>query len=222
MVQHTTELLNQSLYRGVAIPAPSSAHSSSSASKDSPSTDDITLVFETLLGPLFPFRGFILFDGAGRLLKQTTRGKDFCQLMQSGLAPVTNSLPAVVQQLATSLLDSCEEFPDHSLQLYDSVFLPGGIRLHLNVEWIDLPGYDQKGILITVEDLTQIAHHRAMADAYRHGLTQREAEVWELYLQGLSYRDIGDMLFIAVNTVKKHMKNIYSKCDIDCRDRTVW
>ncbi len=192
------------------------------------STDNLDLIFETLLGQLFPFRGFILFDQAGNLLQSTTRADEFCMLLRKGVKgqafgavdyQSVTGIPEQVTTLRNFLMESCEDFPEYTLQLYDTAFLPGGIRLYLNVEWIDWADQPTKCILVTIEDLTQIAHHRAMADAYRYELTEREAEVWELYLQGLSYRQVGEQLVIALNTVKKHMKNIFRKCNIECRCR---
>lgn len=193
-----------------------------------PRSDNLDLIFEVLLGQVFPFRGFVLFDQAGKLLRHTTKAEDFFVLLSKaspGQAfgtpehPSAMGLPDQVTTLCNFLIDSCVDFPDHTLQLYDTVFLPGGIRLYLKTEWIDLADQPTKCILVTIEDLTQIAHHRAGCDAYRYGLTTRETEVWELYLQGLSYREVSKELVIALNTVKKHMKGIFSKCNIECRCR---
>ncbi len=189
-------------------------------------TDNVTLIFELLLGQVFPFRGFILFDETGQLLQSTTKADEFCMLLQKGVTgQIFKSFehqpepPEPITALCQCLMESRVDFPEYTLQLYDTVFLPGGIRLYLKAEWIDLVDQPTKCMLVTIEDLTQIAHHRAICDAYRYGLTNREAEVWELYLQGLSYREISKELMIAVNTVKKHMKSIFTKCDIECRCR---
>lgn len=42
-------------------------------------------------------------------------------------------------------------------------------------------------------------------------LSKREKEILQVLLKGLSYKEIGDQLFISVNTVKTHTKSIYSK-----------
>ncbi|MEM8611117.1 MAG: hypothetical protein AAGF93_03785, partial [Cyanobacteria bacterium P01_H01_bin.105] len=154
--------------------------------KDQPDADNLNLIFDLLLGQVFPFRGFILFDHTGKLLRSTARADEFCMLLQKGVpgqafgAPSPQAgvtLPDPVTALCDLLLESCIDFPEYTLQLYDTVLLPGGIRLHLNVEWIDLIGHSAKCILVTLDDLTQIANHRAVCDAYRYGLTSREAEV---------------------------------------------
>lgn len=191
-------------------------------------SDNLNLIFEVLLGQVFPFRGFILFDETGQLLQSTAKADEFCMLLQKSIPgqafgmPDPQScgeLPEQVTTLRDFLINSCIDFPEHTLHLYDTVLLPGGIRLHLKVEWIDLVDQPNKCILISIDDLTRIAHHRAVSDAYRYGLTNREAEVWELYLTGLSYRKVSEKLVIALNTVKKHMKSIFSKCNIECRCR---
>jgi len=47
-------------------------------------------------------------------------------------------------------------------------------------------------------------------DAF-HELTEREKEVAELIIEGKKYREIGEILFISLSTVKKHANSIYRK-----------
>jgi len=42
-------------------------------------------------------------------------------------------------------------------------------------------------------------------------LTEREREVAQLIMEGKKYREIGDLLYISLSTVKKHANNIYRK-----------
>jgi LuxR family maltose regulon positive regulatory protein len=48
-------------------------------------------------------------------------------------------------------------------------------------------------------------------------LSERELEVLRLLAAGLSYREIADELYISINTVKAHAKNIYSKLGVHGR-----
>jgi DNA-binding CsgD family transcriptional regulator len=50
-----------------------------------------------------------------------------------------------------------------------------------------------------------------------YGLSKREQEILGLILQGLSYREIQERLFISVNTVKNHIYNIYQKLGVKNR-----
>lgn len=49
------------------------------------------------------------------------------------------------------------------------------------------------------------------------GLTERERDVLECLVRRLSYQEIGDELFIALPTVKSHVRNIYEKLGVGNR-----
>jgi DNA-binding CsgD family transcriptional regulator len=53
--------------------------------------------------------------------------------------------------------------------------------------------------------------------AYPDGLTQREVEVLRLIASGKSNREIGEELFITLNTVARHVSSIFSKIDASNR-----
>lgn len=48
-------------------------------------------------------------------------------------------------------------------------------------------------------------------------LTEREREVLELLVEGLTNPEIGERLFISPNTVKRHLKAIYEKLEVHSR-----
>jgi DNA-binding CsgD family transcriptional regulator len=45
----------------------------------------------------------------------------------------------------------------------------------------------------------------------QYGLTPRQAEVWLLRRANYTYKEIAAELYISLNTVKKHMKDIQAK-----------
>lgn len=55
----------------------------------------------------------------------------------------------------------------------------------------------------------------------RLGLTQRESEVLELLVRGLSNRAIGQRLFIGEETVKTHTRGVYRKLEVADRAQAV-
>jgi len=61
----------------------------------------------------------------------------------------------------------------------------------------------------------------AIAAAQSHsdlaGLTQREREVYDLLVRGLSNKEIADTLVITNNTVKRHLKAIFEKLEVHTR-----
>ena len=52
-------------------------------------------------------------------------------------------------------------------------------------------------------------------------LSERELQVLRLVATGLSNREIGEKLFIATSTVRKHLENIYGKLDVHSRTQAV-
>ncbi len=52
-------------------------------------------------------------------------------------------------------------------------------------------------------------------------LSEREIEVLQLVAQGLSNREIGERLFLALNTVKGHNRNIFGKLEVQRRTEAV-
>jgi LuxR family maltose regulon positive regulatory protein len=52
-------------------------------------------------------------------------------------------------------------------------------------------------------------------------LTERELEILRLIAQGLSNREIGERLFLALNTVKGHNRRIFSKMQVQRRTEAV-
>ena len=52
-------------------------------------------------------------------------------------------------------------------------------------------------------------------------LTNREKEVLALLSEGNNYQEIGDTLFISVDTVRHHIRNIYRKLHVHSRSEAV-
>jgi DNA-binding NarL/FixJ family response regulator len=46
-------------------------------------------------------------------------------------------------------------------------------------------------------------------------LTKRECEILELLAQGKRYKEIAEELFISMDTVRTHIRNIYIKLEVD-------
>ncbi|MEW1587451.1 LuxR C-terminal-related transcriptional regulator [Micromonospora vinacea] len=57
-----------------------------------------------------------------------------------------------------------------------------------------------------------------VAGPTQHGLSDREYEVAELVLSGLTYREIGDRLFISAKTVEHHVARMRNR--LNCANRT--
>ena len=52
-------------------------------------------------------------------------------------------------------------------------------------------------------------------------LSQRELEILKLITQGLSNREIGERLFLALDTVKGHNRKIFDKLEVQSRTEAI-
>lgn len=55
----------------------------------------------------------------------------------------------------------------------------------------------------------------------RLGLSRRELEVLELMAKGLSNQEIGEQLFVSLNTVKTHVARLFEKMEVKRRTQAV-
>jgi LuxR family maltose regulon positive regulatory protein len=81
-----------------------------------------------------------------------------------------------------------------------------------------MPGYTEKLLAaFEDEDITDLSPEQSFVEP----LSSRELEVLALIAQGLSNREIGERLFIALSTVKGHNQNIYGKLQVSRRTEAV-
>ena len=52
-------------------------------------------------------------------------------------------------------------------------------------------------------------------------LSERESEILQLIAQGLSNREIGERLFLALDTVKGHNRRIFDKLEVQSRTEAI-
>ncbi len=66
---------------------------------------------------------------------------------------------------------------------------------------------------------------RIIIDSFRQyqfeELTKRENEVFQLLIKGNSNASMANTLNVSPNTIKYHLRNIYEKLDIYCRDQAI-
>ena len=71
------------------------------------------------------------------------------------------------------------------------------------------------------ERLTEDTPHRRAAQPLIEPLSERELEVLQLIAQGLSNQEIGERLFLALDTVKGHNRRIFDKLAVQRRTEAV-
>lgn len=66
-----------------------------------------------------------------------------------------------------------------------------------------------------------VEHFKAPTQQTNHTLTDREREVISGLLDGLSYKLIAERVFVSVDTVRFHIKNIYRKLHVNSKGELV-
>ncbi|OON92390.1 MAG: helix-turn-helix transcriptional regulator [Epulopiscium sp. Nele67-Bin002] len=76
-------------------------------------------------------------------------------------------------------------------------------------------GIIDKYYWITISKLECVA--KAISINTKDLLTPTERKVAELIYKGLTYKDIADELVVSYHTIKRHIQNIYIKCEVNSR-----
>jgi DNA-binding CsgD family transcriptional regulator len=154
--------------------------------------------------------GILILNEAGELLHTNASAEKICsQLNQENCSQ--KFVHPVIQQLCQSLIDSSSFTDNQQIILSDEIIFNPSTIFRIRIRWLNLNGLEMPYFLVTIENQYQSLKNIAIAEVKKYNLTPREAEIWSLYRGKYSYKDIAVQLYITVNTVKKHMKNIHSK-----------
>ncbi|BAZ25824.1 two-component response regulator, CheY subfamily protein [Kalymmatonema gypsitolerans NIES-4073] len=182
----------------------SKSHSKSEQLQPESNVDLLQAVIESFLD------GILILSTERELLHANECGRRICrQLIPGGSSPDT--IPEEVWRVCESLIDSRELFPGEKIFLESELETDRGVELRIRARWLPLTTGEQNFVLVILEDRNQTSQSMTLFDAKKYGLTNREAEVWLLRRANLSYKEIAEQLYITINTVKKHLKNIYAK-----------
>lgn len=132
-----------------------------------------------------------------------------CQQLQDSSQP--NSVPKEIWRNCQALIDSREFYGNQSVIIESEITIDHSTAFRVRTRWLQLEFSEDPCILITIEDQRQSLRNIAIAEGFKYNLTPREAEVWSLRRVNYSYKEIAAELFISLNTVKKHLKNIHAK-----------
>ena len=78
------------------------------------------------------------------------------------------------------------------------------------------------GVLPQAGRPLQLNHKRALDRiCTEYGISPREQEIIELILQGLSNKEMEDVLSISFHTVKNHIYNIFQKLEVNSRGQLI-
>ena len=163
--------------------------------------------------------GIMLITDCGRVIQANTQARQICDAINPPVFEVSQDqtasdflgLPKEIWRVCQALIESRELFPEQQVIPESEVTLQDAVTLRIRVKWLEFESLECPCMLVTLEDLNRTFRELSILDQHRYGLTLREREIWQLRLQGYTYREMASMLYISCNTVKKHLKNISSK-----------
>ena len=155
--------------------------------------------------------GILILTEDGHILHCNASAKQICaQLPTNSKHQNDQCLPEQIWQVCKFLIDSHEDFTDRTIIVEDEIQTGNPVPIRVRARWLEITT-ESHYILVTLEDCYQLAQERAIIESWRYGLTERESDVWQLRRTNHTYEEIAEQLYIAHDTVKKHMKNIYAK-----------
>lgn len=132
------------------------------------------------------------------------------------LAPIVSNIMGMIIAVAATIVFFYSG--EVGLKVWLSICLVGDIVvLATSVFW-------NNGISLTAqeEEYVQFDTTITKAQAYESvGLTDKEIEVADLLIEGLSLREIANKLYISENTAKTHRSSVYKKMQVGSRDELV-
>lgn len=153
--------------------------------------------------------GILIITEQGNLIHANECGKQICLQLNQNLF-VDHLIPQEIWHICCAFIDTCHSFSDQSIVFYDEISIEQ-LTARVRVQWLNVAQLQRQCLLVTLENQCQVVEYQAIAEAQRYGLTPSETKVWLLYRANYTYKQIAAELYITINTVKKHMKNIHAK-----------
>ncbi len=154
--------------------------------------------------------GILILSEQGEWIYHNYYAYCICQRLHQGSGD-TKKVPEVIWRNCEALLESRTLFPDQPVVIESEVTLNPSDVYRIRVRWLTLEDSSRPYLAVLLEDRRQSMQSRAIAEAILYDLTPRQADVWLLRRAGFSYQQIAMELFITLNTVKRHLKDIRLK-----------
>ncbi|MEO0839677.1 MAG: LuxR C-terminal-related transcriptional regulator [Cyanobacteria bacterium J06641_2] len=153
--------------------------------------------------------GIFIVTVHGELIHANERARSICEEFSKELNK--GRLPNEIQRICQSLNESRQLFPTQKISIESEIKTESKSKIRTRARWLQANETNDDYIIVTIEDREQTNQSIAISEAQKYALTERESQVWLLRRANYSYQEIAEELYITINTVKKHLKNIYAK-----------
>lgn len=155
--------------------------------------------------------GVLILNQKGECIHINQEGQAICQSLTGNETSSKPVVPDCLLSICEHLVESRDLFPDQPVVITQILPGKGSTRIRAKVQWLEFPSTPETYLLVMLENLTQSAKTTALLESLQYNLTPREKDVWLLRRANHSYEEIASKLYIAVNTVKRHLKSIHAK-----------
>ena len=153
--------------------------------------------------------GIFILTRQGELIHANDRARNICQQLSEGINE--DRVPDEIRRVCQSLIESRQLFSNQNISIESEIETYTKVTIRVRARWLQANESNDDYLLVTLEDRQQTNQIMAISEAKKYGLTERESQVWVLRRANYSYQEIAEELYITINTVKKHLKNIYAK-----------
>lgn len=154
--------------------------------------------------------GVLLMTEQGKLVYANAPARRMCQLMNRSAAQ-TGLLPKAIWQNCQTLIESCNLQLEPLNVVESTIVVNPTTEFRVRARWFASPQEQGAYLIVMLEDRYQALQHLAIAEAQRYRLTRRETEIWVLRRHHYTRKEIAERLHVTLDTVKKHLKNIHAK-----------
>lgn len=156
--------------------------------------------------------GILMISFTGEIIHANSQGLQLCASLNDDNK---KAIPSIIWQICESIIEPSQNLPANQIVsneiTLDALQSEFQQKLRISVRLIEIENNPIPYFLVTIANHSESAKNLAIAETKQYHLTPREAEIWYLYRTNHTYKNIASRLYITINTVKKHMKNIYAK-----------
>ncbi|MDJ0706590.1 MAG: LuxR C-terminal-related transcriptional regulator [Leptolyngbyaceae cyanobacterium MO_188.B28] len=157
--------------------------------------------------------GVLILTEQGKLIYANEMARQICDRLTPG-DQFFDQVPEDIWQVCQALVLNLSQYPEAPVIVESEISINEASHLRIRARWFEFGRDDSPHFLVTLEGRGQFVQSLPISKVTLYGLTPREAEVWLFHCMNYTYKEIAAELYISINTVKKHMKNIRRKRQI--------
>ncbi len=154
--------------------------------------------------------GILILSERGEWIYHNYYAYRICQQLSQGKA-VVHTVPEAIWQTCKALMESRDVYADQPVVIESEIAHSRSSLYRIRVRWLTLDDPQRPYLAVLLEDRWQSSQNRALAEALLYNLSPRQTEVWLLRRAGFTYQQVAIELYITINTVKRHLKDIRIK-----------